>query len=116
VLAFADVDHLKAINDSRGHAAGDGMLIEVANALRGKLRSHDLIIRWGGDEFVCALPGLTMVDATKRLALVQAALAEGSERGSATVGLAELQRGDTPESLIARADAALYRERQGRNA
>ncbi|MDQ3587133.1 MAG: GGDEF domain-containing protein [Actinomycetota bacterium] len=112
VLAFVDVDHLKAINDSRGHAAGDRMLLEVVNAFRGRLRSHDLIIRWGGDEFVCALAGLNMADATKRLALVQAALAEGSGYGSATVGLAELQPDDSAEALIARADAALYRERQ----
>lgn len=112
VLAFVDVDYLKAINDSLGHAAGDRMLAEVANALRAKLRSHDLIIRWGGDEFICAPSGLNMADATKRLALVQAALAESPGPGSVTVGLAQLQPDDSLESLIARADAALYRQRQ----
>ena len=112
VLAFVDVDRLKAINDSRGHAAGDRMLLEVAKTLAAKLRSYDLIIRYGGDEFVCALAGLNMADATKRLALVNAALAGAAEPGSVTVGLAELQADESPEDLVARADAALYRERQ----
>ena len=112
VLAFIDVDRLKAVNDSRGHAAGDRMLLEVANTLAGKLRSYDLIIRYGGDEFVCALSGLNMADATKRLAFVNASLAEANEHGSVTVGLAELRPGDSPEDLVARADAALYRQRR----
>jgi diguanylate cyclase len=46
VLAFVDVDHLKVVNDSRGHAAGDRLLVDVANSFREKLRSHDLIIRY----------------------------------------------------------------------
>ncbi|MDP9243704.1 MAG: GGDEF domain-containing protein [Chloroflexota bacterium] len=111
-VAFVDVDRLKAINDSRGHAAGDQVLLEVANIFRSKLRSHDLIIRYGGDEFVCAISGLNMAAATKRLALVIAALAEASEHGSVSVGLAELQPDDSAEDLVARADAALYRQRQ----
>jgi diguanylate cyclase (GGDEF)-like protein/PAS domain S-box-containing protein len=111
VLAFVDVDHLKAINDSRGHAAGDRMLLEVANTLRATLRSYDLIIRYGGDEFVCVISGLNMADATNRLALVNAALAEAPEHGSVTVGLAKLRADDSPEDFVARADAALYRER-----
>jgi len=55
---------------------------------------------------------LNIEDAEKRLALVNAALAEAPEPRSITVGLAELQEGDSPEALIARADAALYRERR----
>jgi diguanylate cyclase (GGDEF)-like protein len=112
VLAFVDVDRLKNINDSRGHAAGDQMLIEVANSLRAKLRSHDLIIRYGGDEFVCAISGIDMAEATKRLNFVNAALAQAPGLGSVTVGLAELEPDDTPDDLVARADAMLYRERQ----
>lgn len=112
VLAFVDVDRLKAINDSRGHAAGDRVLLEVANTLRAKLRSHDLIIRYGGDEFVCAIPGLNISDATKRLALVNVALKAAPSHGSVTIGLAELRPDDLLEALVARADAALYRERE----
>jgi diguanylate cyclase (GGDEF)-like protein len=111
VLAFVDVDGLKAINDARGHAAGDRTLCDVVKVLRAHLRSHDLIVRYGGDEFVCALSGLNMADATQRVALVNAALQEAPEPGSVTVGLAELQPDDSLENLLARADAALYRER-----
>lgn len=112
VLAFVDVDRLKALNDCRGHAAGDRMLLEVADTFRAEFRSHDLIIRYGGDEFVCAISGMTTAAATDRVALVNAALAEAPEHGSVTVGLAELHPHDSPEDLVARADAALYRERQ----
>ena len=111
-LAFVDVDGLKAVNDSSGHAAGDRLLIEVANAFGAALRSYDLVIRYGGDEFVCAMPGLNVAEATKRFTLVTAALAEAPEHGSVTVGLVELHADDSLEDLIARADSALYRARQ----
>ena len=114
-LAFVDVDGLKAINDSRGHAAGDRMLREIANVLKRVMRSYDLIVRYGGDEFVCALVGLTLAGATERLANVNAALS-GAEPGSVTIGLAELQPDDSLEELIARADSALYRARERRHA
>ena len=103
MLAFVDVDGLKAVNDSRGHAAGDLMLVEVCETLRAELGSHDLIIRYGGDEFVCAIAGVNATYATRRLALVNAALAKATEPGSVAVGIAELQPGDTAESLVARA-------------
>lgn len=112
VVAFADVDGLKAINDSRGHAAGDLILLAVVESFRRVLRSYDLIIRYGGDEFVCAMSGMALADATKRIALFNAALAETPEHGSVTVGMAELAPGDSPEDLVARADAEYYRQRQ----
>jgi len=112
VVVFVDVDHLKALNDSQGHAAGDRLLLEVANILRAKLRARDLIIRYGGDEFVCAISGLTAAEARTRLLLVNAALAEAPEHGSVTVGIAELRPDDSSEALVARADAGLYRQRQ----
>jgi len=114
VLAFVDVDHLKAINDCHGHAAGDRTLVEVAKSIRAKLRSYDLIVRYGGDEFVCTISGLTLADVAKRLSLINAALAEAPEKASVSVGLAELEPEDSPEDLVARADTALYRERQRR--
>ena len=114
IVAFADVDHLKAVNDEHGHAAGDRMLLEVVRTFRRLLRSYDLIIRYGGDEFVCAMSDLDMEAAGKRIGLVNAALAASPVHGSVTVGLAELAPGDSAEDLVARADAALYRERQRR--
>ena len=111
VLAFVDVDGLKSRNDAGGHAAGDRLLLEVATTFRAKLRSHDLIIRYGGDEFICAVAGLSLTDATTRFARVNAALADAPEGGSVTVGVAELRSGDSLADLVARADAALYRAR-----
>jgi diguanylate cyclase (GGDEF)-like protein len=96
---------------SRGHAAGDRILIEVASALRANWRAYDLVIRYGGDEFVVTISGLTVADAAKRFAAVNTALGEAPERGSVAIGLAELQPEDLPEELVARAYAALYQER-----
>ena len=115
VLAFVAVDRLKAINDSRGRAAGDRLLLEVVETLREALRSYDLIIRYADDEFACVISGLSMAAAKKQLALVSAALADGSERGSITVGLAELGPDDAPEDVVARADALLNRQDQQRS-
>jgi diguanylate cyclase (GGDEF)-like protein len=115
IVVFADVDGLKAVNDCQGHAAGDQLLVEVATAFRATLRAHDLVIRYGGDEFVCAISGLTMAAATQRLTNVNAALLRASGGGSVTIGMAELQPADSAADLVARADAALYRERQRSN-
>ena len=90
------------------------MLLAVATTVRAQLRSYDLIFRYGGDEFVCALSALNMADAAKRLAVVNVALAHTPEGGSVTVGLAELLPDDSAADLVARADAALYRERATR--
>jgi len=113
VVAFVDVDGLKATNDSLGHAAGDQLLRRIADTIRANFRSYDLIIRFGGDEFVCGLLDLTMEEAAKRFLLVNAELAE-TQQASVTVGLAERNGDDSLEDLIMRADQALYRERQQR--
>jgi diguanylate cyclase (GGDEF)-like protein len=114
VVAFFDVDHLKVINDSLGHVAGDRMLQQVVDAIRESVRSFDLIIRYGGDEFVCAFPGITVADAMKRVVAINAALSSANEAGSVTVGLAELATDDSRDGLIERADADLYRARAQR--
>lgn len=88
VLAFVDVDPLKAVDDTHGHAAGDRLLVAVAGALRSELRSHDLVIRWGGDEFICAALGMTVAQAAMRRAQVNPHLADSLEQGSVTIGLA----------------------------
>ncbi|MCA1699187.1 MAG: GGDEF domain-containing protein [Actinobacteria bacterium] len=110
-LAFVDVDDLKGTNDSLGHAAGDQLLRETANAIRAHLRSYDLIIRYGGDEFLCALVSVTSAEAAKRFSLVNADLA-ATHQASVTVGLTELEADDALKDLIARADQALYNQRQ----
>ena len=107
VLAFIDVDRLAVPKGSRGHGAGDRMLLGVAKALGASVRSYDLLRRTGGDAFVWALSGLDMASVTKRLALVNAALADAPEPGLVRFGLAELRPGDLPEDVVARANAAL---------
>jgi len=114
VLAFVDLDDLKTTNDSLGHAAGDERLRQTVDAIRANLRSYDLIVRFGGDEFLCGLLDLTMDLAAKRFVLVNADLSEGGQ-APITVGLADLRADDSLESLIARADEALYRQRHKRS-
>jgi diguanylate cyclase (GGDEF)-like protein len=108
VLAFVDVDGLKQVNDRAGHAAGDALLIRVAATIRTKLRSYDPLVRFGGDEFVCAFADFDIAGARRRFDEIRAALAETGEECSISVGFAELQSGDNLEDLTARGDAALY--------
>ena len=110
-LAFVDVDGLKRTNDSLGHGAGDQLLRETAYSIRAHLRSYDLIIRYGGDEFLCALVGVTREEAAERFSLVNADLT-ATRQASVTVGLAELDPEDALGDLVARADEAMYRERR----
>ena len=115
VLAFIDVDGLKTTNDSLGHDAGDRLLRRVVNTMRTHLRSYDLIVRFGGDEFVCSIVGTSLTAAAaERLALIDADLAK-APHASITTGLADLMPSDSLEDLITRADAALLGERKTRS-
>jgi diguanylate cyclase (GGDEF)-like protein len=114
LVAFIDVDELRSINNSRGHAAGDRMLVEVVEALRTNLRPYDVILRFGGDEFLCVCPGLEERGASLRFSLVNAILANKCEHGSVTVGLAELRQEETAAEFIARADRDLYKGKHKR--
>lgn len=109
-LAFVDVDGLKAVNDGQGHAAGDRLLRGDAEAMLSRLRNYDLVVRYGGDEFLCALPGADLEDAGQRLDAMTDDLTTSSSGASVSVGLAVLEDADTLEGLITRADAALYTE------
>jgi len=108
VLAFVDVDRLKAVNDRDGHAAGDRVLQAVVQAIRTRLRSFDPIIRYGGDEFVCGLGGTDLAEAKRRFASIGVAL-EADARVGISVGLAALAAGDTADQLTERADAAMLK-------
>ena len=110
-VAFVDVDHLKQVNDTLGHAAGDRLLQHVASALKSRLRSYDPVVRYGGDEFICVMPGLTAEAATERLATINSVLRTMSQSGSMSLGVAELQPGDSAHAIVGRADESLYRAR-----
>jgi diguanylate cyclase (GGDEF)-like protein len=112
VLAFVDVDGLKAVNDGEGHAAGDKLLREVALALTARLRPYDLLVRYGGDEFICTLSGGDFKSGRRRLEEVAKDLTQRIPAASFGAGLAVLGDTDTLDELIARADVALYAERR----
>jgi diguanylate cyclase (GGDEF)-like protein len=113
VVAFVDVDGLKQVNDTVGHLAGDALLIAVADSLRACLRSYDLIMRFGGDEFVCALPNASLEQVRGRFGEVSRFLEACPVAGSITAGITELIAGDRAEDLIRRADADLLAQRGG---
>ncbi len=106
-VAYVDVVALKRVNDDHGHAAGDELLQRVVDAIRGHLRSYDAIVRLGGDEFLCVMPGATDDGVRYRFAAVQAALAAHAEPCRIKVGFATLTSADTAAELIARADHEL---------
>jgi diguanylate cyclase (GGDEF)-like protein len=112
VVAYVDVDGLKATNDSLGHQAGDALLATVVSEIRGQLRSYEPIIRFGGDEFLCVLSA-PLARVRERFAAIGDGLAD---HASITVGFAELAADDAPVDLIGRADADLLGARQARRA
>jgi diguanylate cyclase (GGDEF)-like protein len=122
-MLFLDLDHFKAINDRHGHAVGDRCLVMVGNLLRRHVRASDLIVRYGGEEFVLALDGAGRERGMAAAESLRAAVEEsgreidGRKIGlTVSIGLGDYRPGDRVETLLARADAALYRaKREGRN-
>jgi diguanylate cyclase (GGDEF)-like protein len=114
-VAFIDVDHLKQVNDEHGHIAGDALLRAVVASVRQVLRPYDLIMRFGGDEFVCVLCGQTPASLQQRFAQVAAELARRHAGASITVGFAQGVADETPEQLVARADQAMIAVRRQRD-
>ena len=111
VLAFVDLDGLKEVNDSCGHAAGDRLLKRTAELITTHLRPYDVVVRIGGDEFVCSLHGIGTDAVRQRFELVSADLTTAPEAGSISVGLAEMKAGDSLDDLILKADLALLATR-----
>lgn len=125
-LVLCDLDHFKSFNDTHGHQVGDQILKLVAQTLVRSVKGQDTAARYGGEEFAIILPGTSAPDslilaenirvaiATKKLVIKDS----GKEMGNITLsmGLAGYIRGETAETLIERADRALYQAKgQGRN-
>jgi diguanylate cyclase (GGDEF)-like protein/PAS domain S-box-containing protein len=121
-LLLVDLDNFKSVNDTLGHAAGDGLLCDVASALKVALRETDIVARIGGDEFVVLLPETDLRAAHHVAASIRAVVADQPAFGShglavtASVGIAPLSPGVTASELMVQADLALYDVKdKGRN-
>ncbi|WP_372867927.1 GGDEF domain-containing protein [Pseudomonas sp.] len=122
-LLLLDIDHFKSINDNHGHEIGDKVLVDVANCIKAVLRNHDLIARWGGEEFLAVLPDTNLEQARASAERVRQALMQQrwcfdgkTVALTISVGVSEFQEGDELKSAINRADKALYRcKDDGRN-
>lgn len=118
-LILFDIDHFKSINDTYGHAIGDFILKEIANLVRNTIRSNDVLVRWGGEEFMILAPhtGDEAAELAEKLCVaVETHHFPGVGKVTASFGVSAYAPGDTLETLYARTDEALYRAKnQGRN-
>lgn len=122
-VIMADLDHFKSINDSHGHQIGDQVLRDTAARMRAALRDFDLVGRYGGEEFIAVLRQADLETARQIAERVRQRIGGSpfqfvdlSLRITVSQGVALARTGDSVESLIARADAALYQaKQQGRN-
>lgn len=115
-----DLDNFKALNDSHGHLAGDEVLRGFARHLQDNLRQSDIICRWGGEEFILLLKDTPPEQARQLAEKIRLQTEQGTFRYNdsdlhitTSIGLAELHAGDALNQLLARADRALYRAKQG---
>jgi diguanylate cyclase len=124
-LILCDVDHFKWINDTHGHPAGDRVVNHLGKFLKSCLRAGDYVSRYGGDEFALLLPGAQAKAAEEIADRIRMEIecrnfdiGGGKERVAVTlsVGVAAVREGDSPESLLERADRAMYKSKEsGRN-
>lgn len=115
-LVVIDIDHFKKINDQYGHARGDTVLIAVGDILRSIVRDQRVLVRYGGEEFVLALPGTSTLQAglgAERLREKIAGANPGGIPVTASFGIATLLPGENFDTLFSRADAALYEAKRG---
>jgi diguanylate cyclase (GGDEF)-like protein len=121
-LIICDIDHFKQVNDTFGHPAGDDVLRSFGQLLKSECRSGDLVARYGGEEFVLLCADCDNASATRRaeeLRRLVSDLPQPALNGSpvtVSFGVTEVQPGDTPESMLRRADRALLEAKKlGRN-
>lgn len=120
-VVIADLDNLKSVNDAHGHAAGDLLLRQCADVLRGTLRPYDKLYRWGGDEFLLVLPGARGDDVEARLREVLRAApviplrgATATVRLEVSLGASDYTSAEELEQCIQLADQAMYRQKHAR--
>lgn len=121
-LIICDLDHFKRVNDTFGHQAGDASLVSFASLLQRSCRTGDLVARYGGEEFVMLCADCDNATATARAEELRAAIADipqpvlQGKRLTASFGVTQIQAGDQPETMLRRADRALFQAKEaGRN-
>ena len=119
-VILADIDKFKLVNDAHGHQVGDTVLQEFAAILRREAQSHDVVARWGGEEFLILCPNTNLEEALRLAERMRASVAAYAfsvvRAKTSSFGVAAFHRGDTEAALVKRADDALYRAKEsGRN-
>jgi len=118
-VIFADADHFKRINDTFGHQVGDQVLIDLAKHLNDETYSGEVVGRYGGEEFVILCPATALDQAVRRAERLRTSLQNarigGTDRLKITCsfGVAQMEPTDTAESVLGRADRALYAAKEG---
>ena len=120
-ILMVDIDHFKGVNDTYGHLVGDRVLRAVAGACRRVVREGDVLVRYGGEEFLVLLPGAGRDDVLQiaeriRRAVSETTVEDGASRLNVTVSVGATTFRDTvetPEALVALADRALYEAKDG---
>jgi diguanylate cyclase (GGDEF)-like protein len=117
-VIFLDADHFKNVNDTYGHGVGDQVLIDLARLLQQETYSGEIVGRYGGEEFVVLCPATGLEDAVRRAERLRDAIRSAKIGGvnelrvTASFGVAEFEAGDNVDSVLRRADKALYQAKQ----
>jgi diguanylate cyclase (GGDEF)-like protein len=118
-LLYLDVDNLKDVNDSHGHAAGDALLVTIADGLLAMVRKSDIVARIGGDEFVILLESIQPEKLPEKVAAVKRHISglqvqhgDLKLQPSVAVGCVPIRSGDRPEALLRAADKAMYADKK----
>ncbi|MDP2849699.1 MAG: sensor domain-containing diguanylate cyclase [Sulfuricurvum sp.] len=122
-LIFFDIDNFKTINDTLGHQVGDSVLIRIAELLKARLRRTDIVGRWGGEEFILGLIDTDQENAEVIAETLRSAFEEDARLihlapspVTASFGIVTARTGDTIDTLLTRADSAMYRAKElGKN-
>lgn len=119
-VLLLDIDFFKKVNDTFGHPVGDAVLIQLANIAKQSIRSYDIIGRWGGEEFLVLCPESTLQEAQQVAQRIRTHIKNAhfstNTIHTISIGVAMMREEDTPNTLIARADKALYRAKdEGRD-
>ena len=119
-MILFDIDHFKQINDNYGHNVGDKVLKELSSLVRGLLRDDDIFARWGGEEFVVVLEGISLQEMTKLASRLREEIDKFPfdvvEHITCSFGVTQFNQSDTESLFFERVDEALYEAKEsGRN-